>query len=197
MAVFLIMTLTFSSVAIIVRLMMLKKKRKSMSKKMPKERNFFSAVFSKNSKSTVEGILFFFPSPYFTTIKYSNFKGESSVAITHENKSLMESSAPTKTVKDSAQTKNDAINNMIIVLSIATVFFNIAYLVIFANMSSLYKNVVDKNFKRIVINRGVETILILVKFSITGLLFFVSGEVFRKNFYEMLAKCSGCIKCQE
>jgi hypothetical protein len=58
MACFWIPVMTFTSIAIIIRLLLLKKKRKSMMKKMPKGRNFFSAVFSKSTKSTVEGIHF-------------------------------------------------------------------------------------------------------------------------------------------
>ena len=114
-----------------------------------------------------------------------------SVAVTTDTKSLMESKA-----EKAVQSKNDAINNMIIVLAVATIFFNIVYLLIFFNIFNNSEWLKNKDYLRIVINREVETFLYLLKPSITGLLFFVSGEVFRANFYAFFRKCLRFITCK-
>jgi len=84
---------------------------------------------------------------------------------------------------------------MIIILAVATFFFNIAYLVILFNEAKKVELLKEKNFQQLIINGAMETMLVMVKFSITGLLFFVSGEVFRKNLYAIFETCFRC--CQK
>ncbi len=100
-----------------------------------------------------------------------------------------------ETAKDAARSKNHAINGMIASLALATLASNISYIVLYHNNDQVSELLAQNNFTRIVVNREVDILLILVKFSVTGLLFFVSGEIFRKNLYAFSKKCWRLIKC--
>lgn len=180
-AFFMIIALTISSIAIIVKLLMLKQTAKNMDKKMPKDRNFFSAIFSKgsSSKSTTN----------------EEEQTQASVSLVGDSKSGDSKSVLLKTEK-LARRKSDAINNMTIVLAVATVFYNLAYLISFYNMDRNRELLKNKDYGSIVVHREVEIIFFQVKFSITGLLFFVSGEIFRTNLYAFCKKSLRLIRCK-
>jgi len=93
------------------------------------------------------------------------------------------------------QSKNQAINKMIVVLALATVVFNTSYLICFYLQDQLGELASLMNFSRIVVLREINIIFILIKFSVTGLLFFVSGEIFRANLYAICKKVWRLIRC--
>lgn len=71
------------------------------------------------------------------------------------------------------------ISNMIIVLALETVFFNIALLIFFVNMSNLTHLYKENKFKEMFISKQMGIIVLLIKFSIPGLLFVISEKMFR------------------
>lgn len=174
LALFMIICLTISSIAIIIKLLIIKSK--NGKKRMPSNRNFFSAIFSKNSKSK---------------------EGESEAQIlsttdTKSSQAVSKAEAAADAREKTQQSKNAAINNMILVLMIATIFFNLSYWIIFVNINNRSDQLKSNDINSLVISREIECILILLKFSITGLLFFISGEIFRKNLYIFIRKCYRC-----
>jgi hypothetical protein len=203
-----IVVLSISSAAIIVKLLMIKQTRKNLNKKMPQNRNFFSAIFTKGSSSKAtgnEGLFkdqqFFVSLPLFFNDIITKDDNGTSVNLVSDTKSSGDSKAVAskalKTAKAAARSKNNAINGMIVSLALATLASNISYIVLYYNNNEDQVNqlLAQNNFTRIVVNREVDILLILVKFSVTGLLFFVSGEIFRTNLYAFSKKCWRLIKC--
>lgn len=124
-------------------------------------------------------------------------KGESEAQIlsttdTKSSQAVSKAEAAADAREKTQQSKNAAINNMILVLMIATIFFNLSYWIIFVNINNRSDQLKSNDINSLVISREIECILILLKFSITGLLFFISGEIFRKNLYIFIRKCYRC-----
>ena len=174
LCVFMAIVLTISSSAIIVKLVMVKKTKQKMQKFKKEKKNILSYFKSKTNEYTE------------TSLNMSSMDTQSSYA---DNKTTNTESSKAKKVTVPTS-KADAINNMIVVLSIATLFFDILYLTILINRISLKSLRLTNNIARISFNNEIEKLLMLIKFSITGLLFFVSGEIFRGHLYSLFKFCT-------
>ena len=153
---------------------MVKKTKQNMQKFRKEKKPIFSYFKSKPNEYTE------------TSLNLSSMDTQSSYA---DNKMTDADYSKAKKVT-TPTSKADAINNMIVVLSIATLFFDILYLTILINRISLKSLRLTNNIARISFNNEIEKLLMLIKFSITGLLFFVSGEIFRGHLYTLFNFCT-------
>jgi hypothetical protein len=157
-----IIFLTVSSIGIIVKLINLKRT------KQQKEESIYATFISKSSKQINS-----------KAVQINNL-------IKSEYSSLAEMKYENTITNHlvSKKNKNEPENNMIAVLAFATLFFNLVYLVSFVrafHIESMKKENLSQCFysRRSVVAREVVHILILFKYSIMSLLFFVSGQNFR------------------
>ena len=96
-----------------------------------------------------------------------------------------------------SKSKKHAMHKTIFTLSISTIFFNIFYLVLLVYKMRMDDYLAKNMFRRSILVRELLNLLLLIRFSITGLLFFVSSETFRIHLIFIYKKFLNLFKCKK